>query len=151
MSELHLNELSGRIVDGRHALRLRVYYEDTDFSGNVYHANYLKFCERARSDFVRLLGVNQTTMGDEEKNFLVVRRMVCEFLKPARFDEILDVETVPREVSGARFTLSQQVLRDGIALFTAEFTGALINARGRPLRVPKAFAKLLQTAGKAPQ
>jgi len=127
----------GIIRDGIHRLTQRVYYEDTDFSGNVYHANYLKYCERARSDFLRVLGIDQNAMLAAEGGLIfVVRRMLCDFLRPARFDDVIIVETVPGEMAGARFELAQRILRAGEPLFTATVTVALIDGRGRPRRMP---------------
>jgi acyl-CoA thioester hydrolase len=126
--------LTGSIINGIHRLNLRVYYEDTDFSGFVYHSNYLKFCERARSDFLRVLGVDQNAMFAEGGAF-VVRRMNCEFLKPARFDDVLTVESMPGEAKGARFEIKQRVLRGEDVLFTADVTAVLIDGRGRPKRL----------------
>jgi acyl-CoA thioester hydrolase len=126
--------LTGKIVRGIHHLSIRVYYEDTDFSGFVYHANYLKFCERARSDFMRLLAVDQNTMFSEGSAF-VVRRMNCEFMRPAKFDDILTVESSPGEAKGARFCVNQRVLRGEDVLFIAEVTAVLIDMRGRPKRL----------------
>jgi acyl-CoA thioester hydrolase len=126
--------LEGTITNGIHHLKIRVYYEDTDFSGFVYHSNYLKFCERARSDFLRVLGVNQNSMFADGAAF-VVRRMNCDFLKPAKFDDILTVESSPGEAKGARFELKQRVLRGGDVLFTADVTAVLIDQNGRPKRL----------------
>jgi acyl-CoA thioester hydrolase len=126
--------LEGTITNGIHHLPIRVYYEDTDFSGYVYHSNYLKFCERARSDFLRVLGVDQNAMFTAGVAF-VVRRMHCEFLKPARFDDILTVESSPGESRGARFEIAQRVLRGDDVLFAADVTAVLIDAQGRPRRL----------------
>ena len=137
----------GSIADGIHRLAVRVYYEDTDFSGNVYHANYLKFCERARSDFLRVAGIDQNALfGTGEPIMFVVRRMVCEFLRPARFDDLLMVETIGGEMAGARFELSQRVKRGTDLLFTADVTVALIDGRGRPRRVPPEIAARIVSA-----
>ena len=134
----------GAITSGVHRLAVRVYYEDTDFSGNVYHANYLKFCERGRSDFLRVAGIDQNALfGAGEPIMFVVRRMACEFLRPARFDDLLTVETSSGEMTGARFVLSQRVLRGAEVLFTADVTVALIDGRGRPKRVPPEMARAL--------
>lgn len=141
-------ELAGRIEHGLHVLPVRVYYEDTDFSGAVYHANYLKFCERGRSDCLRLLGIHHHEMHwheTEGRMGFVVRRMLCEFLKPARIDELLEVETRFREMGGARMELEQKVVRRGEVLFAAEVTVALVDASGRPRRFPKAMAEALKT------
>lgn len=141
-------ELAGRIERGLHMLPVRVYYEDTDFSGAVYHANYLKFCERGRSDCLRLLGIHHHEMHWHEtqgRMGFVVRRMVCEFLKPARIDDLLEVETRFREMAGARMELDQKVHRGEELLFAAEVTVALVDASGRPRRFPKAMAEALKT------
>lgn len=140
--------LAGRLEPGLHALPVRVYYEDTDFSGAVYHANYLKFCERGRSDCLRLLGIHHHEMHwheTEGRMGFVVRRMVCDFLKPARIDDLLTVETRFREMGGARMELEQKVLRQGDLLFSADVTVALVDASGRPKRFPKAMAEALKT------
>ncbi|HEX2430382.1 MAG TPA: tol-pal system-associated acyl-CoA thioesterase [Aestuariivirgaceae bacterium] len=131
--------IAGRIVDGRHILPVRVYYEDTDFSGIVYHANYLKFCERGRSDMLRVIGIGHRELNRTGLAF-AVRRMNCDFLKPAIIDDLLDVVTRPAEIGGARLVLDQSVLRADETLFTAEVTLALIDANGRPRRLPEALA-----------
>ena len=135
--------LEGSITNGAHRLMLRVYHEDTDFSGHVYHANYLKFCERGRSDFLRVLGLDQNAMMAGDGLMFVVRHMVCDFLKPARFDDVLTIETKPVEQAGARFEMRQRVLRGGEILFTADVTAVLIDGRGRPRRLPPEMARLL--------
>ena len=115
--------------------QVRVFYEDTDFSGYVYHANYLKYCERARSDYLRVIGVDQNAMFAEGQAF-VVRKMDCEFLRPAKFEDVLDVETRLIEMSGARFELAQMVRRGPEELFSAKVTVAIIGPSGRPQRIP---------------
>jgi acyl-CoA thioester hydrolase len=133
-------DLAGRIEGKAHVLPVRVYYEDTDFSGLVYHANYLKFCERGRSDCLRLLGVqhHELLQGDFALGF-VVRRIVCDFLAPARIDEVLEVESRFVRLTGARREIDQTVKRDREALFRAAVTAALVDASGRPQRFPDAM------------
>ena len=121
---------------------LRVNYEDTDFSGFVYHANYLKFCERARSDYLRVKGVDQKAMFADGKAF-VVRRMECNFLQPARFEDELTVTTDFEKMAGARFELFQTIRREAVILFTAAVTVVLIQSQGRPVRIPPALAAML--------
>ena len=124
---------------------LRINYDDTDFSGFVYHANYLKFCERARSDYLRVKGVDQKAMFAEGTAF-VVRRMDCNFLQPARFEDELTVETDFKEMHGARFELFQTIKRGPVTLFTATVTVVLIDGRGRPKRIsPELAAALTHT------
>jgi acyl-CoA thioester hydrolase len=127
-------EPAGRIEDGVHRIHVRVYCEDTDMSGAVYHANYLRFCERGRSDCLRLLGVKLHQPSGP--GGFVVRRMVCDFRKPAAIDDLLTVETRFREMAGARVELQQVVLRGGDSLFQAEVTAALVGRDGRPRRLP---------------
>jgi acyl-CoA thioester hydrolase len=132
-------DISGRIEGKMHILPTRVYYEDTDFSGAVYHANYLKFCERARSDCLRLLGIHHSEMHGTAS--FVVRRMVCDFLKPALIDNLLEVETRFVEFAGARMELVQTVMRAGEKLFEAQVTVALVDGKGKPKRLPPEMIK----------
>ena len=132
-------DIAGRLDDGQHVLPVRVYYEDTDFSGFVYHANYLKFCERARSDCLRRLGVHHHELHWHEtggRMGFVVRRMECDFLKPARIDDVLEVTTRMVSVKGARFQLDQQVHRAEELLFRADVMAALVDGAGKPKRMP---------------
>jgi acyl-CoA thioester hydrolase len=133
-------DLAGRIESGVHVLPIRVYYEDTDFSGAVYHANYLKFCERARSDCLRLLGIHHSELHGTAS--FVVRRMVCDFLKPALIDNLLEVETRFVEFAGARMELGQRVMRAHEKLFEAQVTVALVDGKGKPKRLPQEMTKM---------
>jgi acyl-CoA thioester hydrolase len=136
----------GEIRGGRHVLTLRVYYEDTDFSGVVYHASYLRFMERGRTDYLRLIGADHRSLFEaaerEAPGFaFVVRSMAIEFLKPARMDDVLDVLTSPREVKGASVILHQQVTRAGEVLIDAEVRVAFVSAgRARPIPKPLRLA-----------
>lgn len=125
------------IVEGRmtHRLTLRVYYEDTDLAGIVYYANYLKFIERGRSEFVRALGVDQSRLKAEAGVVFAVRHLEADYLKPARFDDVLEVETGVRAVTAARIVLDQAVLRGGESLFSARVTLVCLGERG-PARIP---------------
>ncbi|MDP3523216.1 MAG: tol-pal system-associated acyl-CoA thioesterase [Hoeflea sp.] len=136
--------LSGHLSEGGHLLQQRVYYEDTDFSGFVYHARYLHFFERGRTDFIRLLGVSQGALhaGADPADAVafVVRRMEIDFLSPARMDDILTIATRPAEVRGARMQLDQSISRDGVVLAKASVTVAVVNGLGRARRLPEALA-----------
>jgi acyl-CoA thioester hydrolase len=140
-------DLSGRLVEreGRraHVLPVRVYFEDTDFSGLVYHASYVRWCERGRSDFLRLLGNDHRGLIDgsagREPAAFVVRRMGLEFLKPARIDEVLEVETRVKEVGAAHLVLDQRIGRAGTTLFTAEVMVVLVSVSGKPMRLSQAI------------
>ena len=125
---------------------VRVYYEDTDFSGVVYHASYLRFMERGRSEFLRASGVpHQAMLSLPEKLVWAVRRMKVDFLKPARVDEALAVRTRVREVMGARMRLDQAVLRDEEVLVGAEVEVCVITLDGKPRRVPDAVRHTLES------
>ncbi|MBI6628617.1 tol-pal system-associated acyl-CoA thioesterase [Pontibaca salina] len=118
-----------------HKFPVRVYYEDTDMGGVVYHANYLRYIERARSDWVRALGNDQNAMRDA--GFVwVVRRVEADYLAAARFDDELVVETAIAEMSGARMVLDQVVSREGDAIFRARVTVVCMSQSGRPVRLP---------------
>jgi acyl-CoA thioester hydrolase len=121
-----------------HRWPVRVYYEDTDLAGIVYYANYLKFIERARSEWVRGLGLDQTRLRDEAGIVFAVRRVEADYLSPARFDDLLEVETAPVSVAGARLVLDQAVTRDGQALFRARVTLVALSRTGAPARLPPA-------------
>lgn len=138
--------VAGRMEGKAHVLPVRVYYEDTDSGGVVYHANYLKYCERGRSDCLRLLGIHHTQL--EDLGF-VVRRMICDFLRPARLDDLLEVETRFREAAGARLELAQQVTRQADVLFAAEVTVALVDGRGRPRRLSADLAARIESLVKS--
>src|SRR5438876_5382946 len=140
--------LDGVIRDGRHIMRIRVYYEDTDFSGIVYHANYLRFMERGRTNHLRLLGAEQHTLFAEAQAetpgfAFVVRSMQIDFLKPARMDDILDVVTWPVAVKGASIMLAQEVRKAYEVLVKAEVRVAFIS-EGRAQPIPKALRNLLK-------
>lgn len=132
--------LAGELTDFGHRLVARVYYADTDFSGVVYHARYLEFFERGRSDFLRLAGVHHTELADGlhgEKLVWVVRRMEIDFKAPAKIDDILTVETRTESVSGARINMAQLLKRGDDVLVQAKVEAAIISENGRPRRFPK--------------
>jgi acyl-CoA thioester hydrolase len=119
-----------------HSFTLRVYYEDTDLAGIVYYANYLRFIERARTEWVRDLGVDQGRLKAEEGIVFAVRRVEADYLHPAKFDDQLTVETTVEQMTGARIVLRQVVSRGGQALFTALVTLVALGANGQPHRLP---------------
>jgi len=138
--------LDGEIRDGRHRMAVRVYYEDTDFSGRVYHANYLRFMERGRTNYLRLIGADQAPLfeagaGGAPGLAFVVRAMRIEFLKPARMDDMLTIVTAPQEVRGASILLRQEVLRGEEVLVAAELRVACVSdGRARPIPKPLRLA-----------
>jgi acyl-CoA thioester hydrolase len=133
--------LDGEIRGGRHVMPVRVYYEDTDFTGIVYHANYLRYLERGRSNYLRLLGADQSVLFEqaqaEAPGFaFVVRSMTIDFRKPARMDDVLDVVTAYEEIKGASITLHQRILRGDELLIDAHVRVAFVCA-GRAQPIPK--------------
>jgi acyl-CoA thioester hydrolase len=137
-----MNALDGEIRDGRHHQQVRVYYEDTDFSGVVYHASYLRFMERGRTNYLRLIGADHRALfeqaGAEAPGFaFVVRHMSIDFKKPAYMDDVLDIVTAPEEVKGASVTLNQKVMRGEGPLVEAHVQVAFVSSgRARPIPKP---------------
>jgi acyl-CoA thioester hydrolase len=133
---------------------VRIYFEDTDFSGVVYHGSYVRFLERGRTDFLRVLGIGHDALdkgAHGEPLAFTVRHMTLDFMKPARIDDIVVVETTPKELTGARGILAQTIRRGADVLVTAEVTVALINNEGRARRWPAAIVDtILKGPGKAP-
>ncbi|MGH6816760.1 MAG: YbgC/FadM family acyl-CoA thioesterase [Hyphomicrobiaceae bacterium] len=151
MTDRIRSDLSGRLIecmDGpRHVLPVRVYFEDTDFSGFVYHASYLRWCERGRSDLLRLLGNDhsrpiQGGAGHAPAAF-VVRRMKLEYLKPARIDDVLEVETRVKDIGAASLVLLQTISRANTPLFEAEVLVVPVGTAGTPLRLSKVLRSAL--------
>lgn len=127
-----------------HRFPIRVYYEDTDLGQIVYYANYLKFIERGRSEWLRAAGVDQQRLLDEAHLAFVVRRVEADYLSPARFDDQLEVVTTLEQASGPRVTVSQAVERDGKVLFQARVTVICVDLRTmRPHRLPEAVRAAL--------
>ncbi|MEP7031741.1 MAG: tol-pal system-associated acyl-CoA thioesterase [Pseudolabrys sp.] len=145
------NSIDGTLGDGKHTQPVRVYYEDTDFSGVVYHASYLRFMERGRTNYLRLLGADHRAMFEqaaaEAPGFaFVVRNMDIAFRKPAHMDDVLDIVTLPEEVKGASIMLHQKVMRGEELLVEAHVQVAFVSGgRARPIPLP------LRTAMKADQ
>ena len=129
-----------------HTFPLRVYYEDTDLAGIVYYANYLKFIERARSEWVRGLGVDQALLRAEHGLVFAVRRVEADYLRPALFDDVVTVQTTLSEHSGARLVLDQAVLRGVQTLFNARVTLVCLTATGTPTRFPATLRAALTGA-----
>ena len=115
---------------------LRVYYEDTDFGGNVYYANYLKFIERARSEWVRSLGIDQSDLKADRNMVFAVRHLVADSLAPAKFDDVLQIITVLESKTVARLVLKQDIFRDKELLFSARVTLVALTQSGKPTRLP---------------
>jgi acyl-CoA thioester hydrolase len=141
-----MNAIDGTLGDGRHTQPIRVYYEDTDFSGVVYHASYLRFMERGRTNYLRLIGADHRALFEqaaaEAPGFaFVVRHMTIDFKKPAYMDDVLDIVTVPEEVKGASVVLHQKVMRGADLLVEAYVQVAFVSGgRARPIPKPLRIA-----------
>ena len=145
---MHPQILGGEIRDNRHILPVRVYYEDTDFSGSVYHASYLRFMERGRTDYIRLLGTDQRALFEQTEKeapgfAFVVRAMQIDFYKPARFSDLLHVVTRPEDVKGASILLHQEVLRGDELLVGAKVRVAFVSG-GKAKPIPKPLRMAMQ-------
>jgi acyl-CoA thioester hydrolase len=136
---------SGIINNDVHSFAVRMYHQDTDASGIVYHANYLKFCERARTEFLRAVGIEQRSMMEaDDKAYFAVRDLQFDYLKPAYLDDVLLIETSLMVFGAASMTMKQQISRDGILICTAIFRVAILGSDGRPRRWPAPWKKILQ-------
>ncbi|MGH6683367.1 MAG: tol-pal system-associated acyl-CoA thioesterase [Pseudolabrys sp.] len=136
-----MNHLDGEIRNGLHHQQVRVYYEDTDFSGIVYHASYLRFMERGRTNYLRLIGADHRALfaaaEKEAPGFsFVVRHMDIHFNKPAFMDDVLDIVTTPKEVKGASVVLNQKVMRGEDLIVEADVQVAFVSG-GKAKPIPK--------------
>jgi acyl-CoA thioester hydrolase len=135
---------AGVLQGGEHLLPIRVYYEDTDFTGIVYHANYLRYFERGRSDFLRLVGVSHTELRERPQPIaFAVRRMEIDFVSPARVDDSLLVRTAYEALKGPRILVRQSVERDSEVLASALVQVVCIRLDGRPVKPPADVVRAL--------
>lgn len=140
--------MSGYVEGNRHHFPIRVYYEDTDAGGIVFYANYLKFMERGRSEFLRLLGVDQNALMQNNEDgplFFVVRRVELDYLRPAKFDDMIEVVTTFASVAGASAVMAQEVRRGDEVLVRGAVTVAAIGDSGAPKRFPKTIRHIFNT------
>lgn len=126
-----------------HEFALRVYYEDTDLAGIVYYANYLRFIERGRTEWVREQGIDQTRLKKDEGLVFAVRRVEADYLAPARFDDDLIVRTTVEQMTGARIVLNQDVMRGAEVLFCARVTLVALTIEGQLARLPAIIRRIV--------
>jgi acyl-CoA thioester hydrolase len=147
MAETWASGLAGTLQGGVHTLPVRVYYEDTDFSGAVYHASYLRFLERGRTEFLRLSGIDQSTLHAGGAGLIfAVRRLTVDYLRPAGMDDVLAIKTRAAEVRGASLVVAQAIRREEVLLVRAEVHVAAISG-GRPIRLPDRLRAALSGGG----
>jgi acyl-CoA thioester hydrolase len=142
---------SGHFDGPRHLFAIRVYFEDTDFSGLVYHARYLHFMERARSDMLACAGIDQRAAFEGDEGVYAVADLAIKYRAPARFDDALLVVSTLEELRGASVIIHQRVMREQQILTEAQVTAAFISREGRPRRQPKpwmeAFSAIMARKG----
>lgn len=141
---------TGRFVGREHRFPIRIYFEDTDLSGVVYHANYLRYMERSRSDMLRLAGIDQRAFHDAGEGAYAVSAMALRFRRPARLDDALLVVSELIEVRAASVDIQQTVRRGAEVLVEAEVTAALVSPSGRPRRQPAAWLDIYHGLARAP-
>jgi acyl-CoA thioester hydrolase len=134
----------GRFEGKIHILPIRIYYEDTDLSGVVYHANYLRFMERGRSEFFRCAGITRLAMLDDaEPTAWTLRKATLEYLRPARVDDLIEVHTACTALTGARMNADQKVTLNGQLLTRGQVEACVITLSGKPRRIPEEFRRKL--------
>ncbi len=138
-----MSALSGRVEGGIHHLPIRVYYEDTDTAGIVYYANYLKFAERARTEMLRLAGINQSEMATRYGMAFAVRNCAVDFRAPARLDDLIEVRSRFTELIGATVSGVQAIWRDAEELVRLDVRVACLRENGRPTRIPTPLRQAL--------
>ena len=131
------NLLSGWFEGRVHKYPLQIFYEDTDFSGVVYHANYLRFFERARSCFLKLVGINHAELWDQQNIAFAIKSMTIDYHSPAKIDDQLEIRTTYDDLKGARLKITQSCMRGSDILVSASCEAACIAASGRPIRAPE--------------
>ncbi len=134
----------GRFEGKVHILPLRVYYEDTDLSGVVYHANYLRYMERGRSEYFRCTGITRLAMLDAaEPTVWTLRKATLEYFRPARVDDLIEVHTVCTALTGARMAADQTIYSGGALLTRGQVEACIITLAGKPRRIPEEMREKL--------
>ena len=150
MSNASAKFASGSLENGHHCYAVRVYYEDTDAGGIVYHSKYLNYAERARTEMLRCHGIAQSALRRDEGVVFAVRDCRVTFQRPARFDDLLEVQTEVSSFTGASLTMAQTITRDSETLVTLEFRIAAVNDRGRATRLPQSLKRAFAHSGAEP-
>ena len=131
------SNISGTIKQKTHFFQIRVFYEDTDFTGIVYHANYLKFAERGRTNFLRLLGVNHSELINSDKpKYFVVYKMNSKFMGTSTIDDILEVRSNFKGIEGVRLKIDQDIYKEEKKVFSANIEFALLDKNAKPIKFP---------------
>ena len=145
MSAQSLNHAAGRFEGKTHILPIRIYYEDTDLSGVVYHANYLRYMERGRSEFFRAAGILRLAQLEApEPTGWTLRKAEIEYLRPARVDDLIEVHTRATSLSGARMSAAQDIFCRGVQLTRGRVEACIITLNGKPRRLPAEMRQKLE-------
>lgn len=147
----HLKPPSGTIAGSRHYYPVRVFFEDTDLSGIAYHANYLKWCERARSDILRLLGIDQRAAFEAGEGVYAVSEAQIKWRRPAKFDDELVVQTTASQIRAASAHMSQRIFRGEELLAEVEIVAAFVTPEGRPRRQPAEWRAAFERFAQVPE
>ena len=135
----------GRFEGNTHILPLRIYYEDTDLSGVVYHANYLRYMERGRSEYFRSAGITRLAMLEEaEPTAWTIRKAALNYFKPARVDDLIEVRTICTGITGARMTADQKIYAKSALLTHGRVEACIITLSGKPRRIPREMRQILE-------
>ena len=137
---------AGRFVGGEHRFAIRVYYEDTDVGGVVYHANYLRYFERARTDMLGLCGADLAVLHDTDQGYYVVSEAALKYRRPARLGDALVVASTIEEIAGVTCLIQQRVMRDDAVLVEGRVTVAFVSPEGRPKRQPTSWIEAFRAA-----
>lgn len=119
-----------------HDFPVRIYYDDTDAGGVVYHANYLKLCERARTESLRAMGFENSKLRDDHGVIIVVKSLEAEYLSPSKLDDLLTIQTRILSVKNTSFVMEQKAIRNNICIFSMNIVLVFINEQGRPTKIP---------------
>lgn len=138
---------AGRFADGEHRFTIRVYYEDTDAGGVIYHANYLRFFERARTDMLLLAGADHIEAWARGEGGYVVTEIALKYLKPGRLGDVLTIASRVGEVRSSACVIQQRVIRDGQVMADGRVALAFVGPDGRPRRQPKGWTEAFRAIG----
>ncbi|WP_438727973.1 YbgC/FadM family acyl-CoA thioesterase [Parasphingorhabdus sp. DH2-15] len=144
-SPVDITPFAGQYIDTLHYFAVRVYYEDTDFSGIVYHANYLRYCERARTDMLSRVGIDQRAAFENGIGAYAIGAIDCKYHMPARFDDALLIISTVTRVRAAGCEIQQRVMRGDELVFTADVKAAFLNPKGRPVRQPAQWVEAFRS------
>lgn len=129
----------------KHRVDYRVYYEDTDAGGIMYHGNYINFCERGRTEFMREVGHSCSHLADKDGVLFVIRHLEADYLKPSKLEDMLTVESCVSDMKNTSFVMEQSIFRHDDVLFKMRVTAVCVDMEGKPIRIPDSLRQDIQT------